>query len=580
MSRKARELETLLLAMFAALPLYVTNAIGKFPVALFHVAMGAICLRVAMGKGPELLPARVMRWLALAYVPFYFVDWRMLGGSAIAASTHLVLFIATYQPIESMQRNNQAQRMLTTALIFLASLATSTHITVVVFVVIFALVMFRQFMYVSHLETVRSIGANYAEPPSGRAATFYLAGSMVIGALLFPLLPRVRNPLVSGYGALGAGATTALSETISFGESRPGVSDATVVARVWLDENARNVFTPIRLRGMIYDRYSGDAWAQSLRGIRELPSSGGAVHLARAGGREGTAIVQQRVSRGKLYLPVGTYSVEGHPGRLYEGPSRDTYYSYADGTVNLSVRMASEPEPLRLLRFEPVRYPVTPEVAAMARAIVGNETGTARRAELLEQYLVRNFRYIPNSASARAPASVEEFLLRRRAGHCEYFAAGMVVLLTALDIPARIAGGFYGGRLNPITGYYAMRREDAHAWTEVWDGTRWLTFDATPPDLRPGAASSNLLREYVSVLGDSLTFMWDRYVLTFSLGDQISLVEDAIDWSRTAAEVTRAQLTSDMRQIASPAFLTVLALLLVAGAIVVMFARSRGPLFE
>ncbi|HYO77072.1 MAG TPA: hypothetical protein VE010_11470, partial [Thermoanaerobaculia bacterium] len=171
MSRKARELETLLLAMFAALPLYVTNAIGKFPVALFHVAMAAICVRVAMGKGPELLPARVMRWLALAYVPFYFVDWRMLGGSAIAASTHLVLFIATYQPIESMQRNNQAQRMLTTALIFLASLATSTHITVVVFVVVFALVMFRQFMYVSHLETVRSIGANYAEPPSGRAAT-------------------------------------------------------------------------------------------------------------------------------------------------------------------------------------------------------------------------------------------------------------------------------------------------------------------------------------------------------------------------------------------------------------------------
>ncbi|HYO79326.1 MAG TPA: DUF4129 domain-containing transglutaminase family protein, partial [Thermoanaerobaculia bacterium] len=192
----------------------------------------------------------------------------------------------------------------------------------------------------------------------------------------------------------------------------------------------------------------------------------------------------------------------------------------------------------------------------------------------------RNFRYIPNSASARAPASVEEFLLRRRAGHCEYFAAGMVVLLTALDVPARIAGGFYGGRLNPITGYYAMRREDAHAWTEVWDGTRWLTFDATPPDLRPGAASSTLLREYVSVLGDSLTFMWDRYVLTFSLGDQISLVEDLIDWSRTAAEVTRAQLTSDMRQIASPAFLAVLALLLAAGATVVMFARSRGPLFE
>ena len=46
MTRRAREIETLLLTMFAAVPLYFTSAIGVIPVAVFHVAMAAIVLRV------------------------------------------------------------------------------------------------------------------------------------------------------------------------------------------------------------------------------------------------------------------------------------------------------------------------------------------------------------------------------------------------------------------------------------------------------------------------------------------------------------------------------------------------------
>jgi len=67
MTRRAREIETLLLAMFAAVPLYFTAAIGKTSLMLFHGAMLLILLRVIAGWTPELLPARVMRWLAIAY---------------------------------------------------------------------------------------------------------------------------------------------------------------------------------------------------------------------------------------------------------------------------------------------------------------------------------------------------------------------------------------------------------------------------------------------------------------------------------------------------------------------------------
>ena len=198
MTRKARELEMLLLAMFAAVPLYFTYAISALSLVLFHIFMTLIVLRVALGKTPELVPAGIMRWLAVAYLPLYVVDAVVLSRSAIAASTHLVLFIAAYQPIESTHRENHAQRLLTAALIFIASIATSTHLTIVPFVVVFAFFMFRQLIHVSHVETASAIGHEYSDPATGRAAGFYLVGAMVIGAVLFPLLPRLRNPMIRG----------------------------------------------------------------------------------------------------------------------------------------------------------------------------------------------------------------------------------------------------------------------------------------------------------------------------------------------------------------------------------------------
>ena len=82
MTPRAREIETLLLAMFAAVPLYFTTPSAKRRCSSSTSAMAAIVVRVAIGKRPELIPARFMRWLAIAYVPFYFVDWRLRLATA------------------------------------------------------------------------------------------------------------------------------------------------------------------------------------------------------------------------------------------------------------------------------------------------------------------------------------------------------------------------------------------------------------------------------------------------------------------------------------------------------------------
>jgi hypothetical protein len=52
MNARRREIELLLLAMFAAAPLYVTQTIRLAPLVIFHALMAAMLARVAAGRGP------------------------------------------------------------------------------------------------------------------------------------------------------------------------------------------------------------------------------------------------------------------------------------------------------------------------------------------------------------------------------------------------------------------------------------------------------------------------------------------------------------------------------------------------
>ena len=76
--------------------------------------------------------------------------------------------------------------------------------------------------------------------------------------------------------------------------------------------------------------------------------------------------------------------------------------------------------------------------------------------------------------------SIDEFLFDSREGYCEHYAAAFVVLMRALDIPARVVTGYQGGEMNPVDGFMTVRQSDAHAWAEVWLAERgWVRVDPT-----------------------------------------------------------------------------------------------------
>ncbi len=580
--QRARELEMLLLAMLAPVPLYFTDVIALPPLIAFHVATAVILAALLLGRSPEILPLALMRVLALGYIVFYPIDIAVISGHAITASTHLILFISVYQAMEWRRARNDALRLLTASLLFIASISTATHLTIVLFVVAFAFLMIRQLMAISHQQTAELLGREPSAAPSNRSAFFYLGGMIALGILLFPLMPRLRNPLLNGVGAPVFSGSTGLSDTINFNRDRTITPDASVVSRVSMSSQAFPYFTPLRLRGLVYDRFRNNEWLQPIRIFHPIAATGNSTRLAHPHGFARPALIQQQpVLGGRLYLPAGTYEVDDLP--IIEAPTRDVYLTTAprNKPFGFSVRMANEITPLQARPPHMPNYPITPAVAALAAKIVGNERDPMRQSKHIEEYLSTRFEYIPDPARLNLHMTVDEFLLRERRGHCEYFAAGMVALLTSLKVPSRIVGGFYGGTFNPLTGYFILRREDAHAWVEVWDGAAWRTFDPTPATMRPGVSQQGLLRIYATAISDSLNFFWDRYILTFGLADQVALLFSAITSGVSALTSFRQSIARVPGLLASPqVFLPLICSILLFALLSMIVMTLRRSTFD
>ncbi|MFV1959907.1 MAG: DUF4129 domain-containing transglutaminase family protein, partial [Planctomycetota bacterium] len=121
---------------------------------------------------------------------------------------------------------------------------------------------------------------------------------------------------------------------------------------------------------------------------------------------------------------------------------------------------------------------------AVARSVVGEEQSPWLRARRLAAWLEgEDFTYTLQMPEVDTQRPVVDFVLRRRRGHCEYFAAALTLMLRALGHPARIVKGFRGGDPQYRRQTWIVRGSNYHAWTELYlEGFGWIPLDATPPD--------------------------------------------------------------------------------------------------
>ena len=141
--------------------------------------------------------------------------------------------------------------------------------------------------------------------------------------------------------------------------------------------------------------------------------------------------------------------------------------------------------------------------------------------------------------------TADEFWFDRKEGFCEHIASSFVILMRALDIPARIVTGYQGGELNGVDGFWVVRQSDAHAWTEVWQAGRgWVRVDPTsavapgrtgafqrlaPPRGVVGQVFGNFSPTALAQLRatwEAVNNAWSQQVLNYSQGKQFELLKN------------------------------------------------------
>lgn len=126
-------------------------------------------------------------------------------------------------------------------------------------------------------------------------------------------------------------------------------------------------------------------------------------------------------------------------------------------------------------------------VRLLAEQITAGLNTPYDKAKAIETYL----RQIPYNQQIRGPApgqdGVDYFLFDEQQGYCDYYASSMVVMLRAVDVPARYVRGY--ARTERTAGVYGLLESDGHAWPEVFfPGYGWIEFEPTggqPVLIRP-----------------------------------------------------------------------------------------------
>jgi hypothetical protein len=141
--------------------------------------------------------------------------------------------------------------------------------------------------------------------------------------------------------------------------------------------------------------------------------------------------------------------------------------------------------------------------------------------------------------------SADEFWFDGRKGFCEHIASSFVVLMRAMDVPARVVTGYQGGERNDVDGFWVVRQRDAHAWAEVWlAGRGWVRVDPTAA-VAPGridtlerleapenamttalTAVSPQLRRTLRTLWDATNNQWNQWVLNYGQERQLNLLRN------------------------------------------------------
>jgi protein-glutamine gamma-glutamyltransferase len=611
-----------------------TGKLDIFSTAIPVVVLVFKAGRLWRGRGPE-LSVRTATGLVLAYFLFFPIDLWVLSRtvsqgapnpalySALLAAIHLMLFATLVRLLSSRSNRDYAFLAMLAVTCMLASAILTVETGFLIALAIFLVLAVSTFVA---LEIRR--GANDAvspplEPGSplahrlnralGLTSALVAIGTLAIGAVIFFMLPRVTTGYLSALN-LQPKLMTGFSDDVTLGEIGEIQKSSAVVMRIHIDGDS-TLAEGVHWRGIVLTNFDGRRWFTPPREqIIVSPDPAGAYRLDAPLLPAGYSIplhytvLMEPIATDAIFVAPRIESLQGRFSNDSErlGGEKRNGYLILDQTGSLSnpfhnntkIRYEATSNlpiiPAPQLRLASPDFPdsitgpylqlprLDPRIKQLAEQITASSTNEYDKAAKIELYLRTHYRYTLDLTGPRSADPLAYFLFTRRAGHCEYFAAAMTVMLRDLGVPARYVGGFLPGEYNDVGGDWIVRASDAHVWVEVYfPGYGWITFDPTPP----GNEQHGGLLERVSMYWDWFQFAWGEWIINYDFGHQITLAQSVEKTSRDWGEGARKYYQEKQRQVlqlivkldrkteASPYFLPSILVFLVA---LLIFLRGRS----
>lgn len=520
----------------AASGFFALAGTGRLDTATVAFTSAALLLRAfsAISGRPVRFSGRMVSAAALLCVAFYPVEFFLLSTDFFLATVHSVCFLAAIK-IVTAESNRDYLSVGAVAFVELAGAAVlSFQATFFIWLALFALFATAA---LAGLEIRRGTGQGGRTVVAVRAGIGWrLAvatvlgglGVLVLGGGIFLIVPRTARAAARLLPY--SGRLTGFSNVVDLGTFGRIARDNSPV--LYVQSYSRPLPDGLRWRGAALTRFDGRRWSAPLDIAADLPISNGTVEVADLAQRS------RRDGRRLLYrvdlssTNSGTLFIAGVPE--YINTTANGFQRTAENTFRVPFTMGQElryevsalsapPLPVPLSpaeRARCLRLPaVSPRIWDLARDWAGNAPSDLQRALRIEDRLRTDYRYSLETAAFPVRDPLTNFLFKAKAGHCEYFASAMAVMLRTVGIPSRVATGYLGGYYNGLSGLQVVRASDAHAWVEGWiEGRGWVTFDPTPPAPAPLETLAGL-----GVYFDALDSMWQRWVMAYDLSSQAVL---------------------------------------------------------
>lgn len=422
--------------------------------------------------------------------------------------------------------------------------------------------------------------------------------SFAMTATIFIAFPRFGL----GFLTLNTASSplTGFSDTVTLGDVGKIKSNPAVVMRVEYTQGGENYKPKSRIlwRGVVLDHYNGRTWTSTLGTefkTRNRPGTG--LKLFKVSNP--TEVVKQNVYMESFDAPyLFTHGVplfiDGNfihvqmdkhfvfkTGDARSGPRKYTLVSeISDPTISYNLDLPEHETDLFPSRFLQLPDDTSGKTQQLAEDLTGNSGSDNERAQKILNHFA-DFRYTLEMENDPDKTALEHFLFQRKAGHCEYFASAMVILLRSAGVPARLVNGFVGVEWNEWGDYLIIRQSHAHSWVEAFiPGKGWTVYDPTPPD--PALATPAQLHPLARSL-DFLRMSWQRYVVRYSLHDQVQVMQFFRTGSRDALQILKGLKDLDWETLAQTARKfspIVLTLILMTIIFVILKRRYGGFIFS